>query len=110
MPDLMLVAGGIRRTGGQDLANLELARFVAFSGTRRLTIVSNRIDPEVHSFPNTGVHLVPAPFGSTTLGEVLLRAAASRIAKTLPPTTVVLSNGGNFQHATVTWIHCVHAA
>jgi hypothetical protein len=50
MPDLMVVAGGVRGAGGQDRANLERARYVAHSGSRRLTVVSNREDEEVHSF------------------------------------------------------------
>jgi glycosyltransferase involved in cell wall biosynthesis len=104
----MIVAGGIRRAGGQDRANLELARYLATSG-RRLILVANRVDPEVRGFSNTSVHVVTPPLGSNALGEILLRRTAASLRTRLPPDTVVLANGGNFRSRGASWIHCVHA-
>jgi len=109
MRDWVIVAGGIRRAGGQDRANLELARYLATSGRRRLILVANRVDPEVRGFPNTSVRVVAPPLGSNALGEILLRRVAASFRTRLSPGSVVLANGGNFSSSGASWIHCVHA-
>jgi hypothetical protein len=110
MRDWVIVAGGVRRAGGQDRANLELARHLAGSGRDRVSLVANRVDAEVTSFPNTSIWLVRPPMGSNVLGETLLRREASRVTRRLSAGAVVLANGGNFPRASVNWVHCVHAA
>lgn len=110
MRDWLIVAGGVRRAGGQDRANLELVRYLAFSGGRIVTVVANRADAEVFSFPNTVVRLVPSPLGSNLVGEALMRMQARRVHRQLPPDVLVLANGGNFSEASANWVHCVHAA
>jgi glycosyltransferase involved in cell wall biosynthesis len=110
MRDWVIVAGGIRRAGGQDRANLELARYLASSGRYRVSLVANRVDTEVTSFPNTSVWLVRPPMGSNVLGETLLRREARRITRRVSATAIVLANGGNYVHASANWVHCVHAA
>jgi glycosyltransferase involved in cell wall biosynthesis len=110
MRDWLIVAGGVRRAGGQDRANLELVRYLAETVGRRVTVVANRVDPEVLAFPNVRVRLVHPPFGSNLIGELLLRAEARDAQRLLPPNAIGLANGGNHTSARVNWVHCVHAA
>jgi len=110
-PRWLIVNGDFTRRGGQELANHALATRLADRG-RPLTLVAHQVDSVLASRPNVRAVLVGLPLRSYYLGERALERAATRefLASHGTGRTVFVGNGGNCPHATVSWVHFVHAA
>jgi glycosyltransferase involved in cell wall biosynthesis len=109
-PPVLVVTGDFVRTGGMDVANYGLARYLArFGGP--LHLVAHRVEPELAALPNVHVHLVPRPASSSFLGAPLLAAAGRRWAGYVSGMGGrVIVNGGNCGAEDVNWVHYVHAS
>lgn len=110
VPLVGIITGDFVRTGGMDVANYGLAKYLAEHGVE-LHLVAYRIAPELLALPSVVPHLVPKPAGSYTLASPLLdqwgkfwsrkiRARGGRM----------IANGGNCQIGDINWVHYVHAA
>jgi glycosyltransferase involved in cell wall biosynthesis len=110
MKPYLLVSGDFVRTGGMDVANFSLARYLADQG-REVHLVAHRVAEELMERPNVRVHRAPKPLRSYFLGEPLLdrlgRFWASRLEDRGGR---VLVNGGNCGWKASNWVHYVHAA
>lgn len=108
---LLIVAGDLVPTGGQDAANLALARYAARQGAE-VHVVAHRVDPALTEQDSVIWHRVPRPRGRHLLGMPLLAEAGRRWARRLGSGTTVLVNGGNCPgvEAPINWVHYVHAA
>ncbi|HEY8210645.1 MAG TPA: glycosyltransferase family 4 protein [Myxococcaceae bacterium] len=108
-PPVLLVTGDFVRTGGMDVANYGLAKYLARYGGP-LHLVTHRVAPELAAFPNVHVHLVPRPGGSPFLGAPLLASTGRRWAGYVAAMGGrVIVNGGNCGAEDVNWVHYVHA-
>jgi glycosyltransferase involved in cell wall biosynthesis len=111
-PEWVLVTGDLVRTGGQDRANFELARFLLDRGDR-VHLVAHRVAPELTDRPNAQVWAVPRPGGRHLLGHWFLNRAGRRVAArvtTANPAARVVVNGTNCRWPDISWIHMVHSA
>jgi glycosyltransferase involved in cell wall biosynthesis len=110
MNPYLLVTGDFVSTGGMDVGNYSLARYLADQG-REVHLVAHRVADELSRHPNVRVHLAPKPLRSYFLGEPLLdrlgRYWAARLEKR---GARVLVNGGNCGWKASNWVHYVHAA
>lgn len=105
----LIVTGDLVPTGGQDVANLRLAEFLARAD--EVHVVAHRVDAALAARPGVHVHLVRRPLGSDALGERVLARAGRREARRLASGGAhVIGNGGCLEGADVNWVHCVHAA
>jgi glycosyltransferase involved in cell wall biosynthesis len=107
MSGYVIVAGDFVRTGGMDIANYALARYLAASGNQ-VELVCFRAAPELSEHPNVKVRAVPRPLRSYALGAPILGAEALRRFAHEGGRFVV--NGGNAPIPGVNWVHYVHAA
>jgi glycosyltransferase involved in cell wall biosynthesis len=105
----LVVAGGVHRNGGQDRANLELVRHLAFDRRVPVSVVTHEADRALRGWPGIDLHVVHRPLRSIALGERLLESEGRRVHASLGSTAIALSNGGNYLGANVTWMHSVHA-
>ncbi len=109
MTPWLIVAADFIPTGGMDMANLALARYLARTGP--VELVTHRADVELARLPSVTVHRVPRPLGRTMFGEPLVALAGKRWARRLIRDGVrVVVNGGNCRWPDVNWVHYVHAA
>ncbi len=106
----LLVTGDLMSTGGMDMANLALARYLADRGNE-VHLVAHRVAKDLAARPNVFFHKVPKPGNSYLLGAPILartgRQWASRISRRGGR---VLVNGGNCNWGDANWVHYVHAA
>lgn len=106
----LLVAADFDSTGGMDLANLALARYLAARGDL-LELVTHRVAPELAARSNVIARRIPRPLGSTMLGGPLIdRLGRMRAAGVRRDGGRVVVNGGNCAVEDVNWVHYVHAA
>jgi len=92
-----------------DLANLELARFLATEDSVHL--VAHRVSEDIAALPNVTVHRAWRPFGRNLFGKPFLGAVGKRWGRRLEQAGHrVIVNGGNCSFPDVNWVHCVHAA
>ena len=94
--------------GGQELANLELARGLLAAG-RSVTLVAHEVDSRLRTSKCKTV-CVPRPLGSAFLGERRLELAARFEHARMPKDTVFVGNAGNCPGTDLSWVHFVHAA
>jgi glycosyltransferase involved in cell wall biosynthesis len=110
MKPYLLVAGDFVLTGGMDMANFALARYLA-EQDNEVHLVAHRVAQDLAGHPNITVHHVPKLAGSYLLSAPLLdhigRYWASRI---LALKGRVLVNGGNCRWGDANWVHYIHAA
>ena len=106
----LLVSGDFVQTGGMDLGNFHLARYLARQG-ERVHLVSHRVDPELLAYPNVVFHRARRPGGLHLLGERFLRRLGRRVSSepAFEEARVVV-NGGNCPLPGANWVHYVHAA
>ena len=110
MRPYVLVTGDFVRTGGMDVANFALARYLGRSGAD-VHLVAHRADPELLAMPNVILHRVAKPVNSYLLGAPGLRRAARRCVRALEARAPrLLANGGNYDSRDTNWVHYVHAA
>lgn len=109
MADWMIAAADFVRTGGMDIANWHLARFLAQSGP--VELMSHRVEDELARLNNVTATIVKRPFGMNMIGErYLQRDATKRSRQVLSRGGHVVANGGNCRTADINWVHYVHAA
>lgn len=104
-----LVTGDFVRTGGMDVANFHLARYLARQGGE-VHLVAHRVDPELLEMPGVVMHHVTKPLNSYLLGAPLLARAGARwgrVCRTQGGRQV--ANGGNCVSPDTNWVHYVHA-
>ena len=106
----LLVSGDFVQTGGMDLGNFHLARYLARQG-ETVHLVSHRVDPELLTYPQVVFHRAPRPCGLHLSGERFLRRLGRRVASepALKGARCVV-NGGNCPLPGANWVHYVHAA
>jgi glycosyltransferase involved in cell wall biosynthesis len=110
MKPYLLVSGDFVRTGGMDMANFALARYLADRG-HEVHLVAHRVAAELRGRSNLWVHGAPKPFRSYFLGEPLLDRLGRYWAARLESRGArVLVNGGNCRWKGSNWVHYVHAA
>jgi glycosyltransferase involved in cell wall biosynthesis len=110
LPDVTLVSGDFVPTGGMDMPNLALARYLAGQG-REVDVVAYRIDESLSSLRNVRFHRVPKPLRSYFLSSPLLGVQGREVgARTLQRGGRTVVNGGNCDLPDVNWVHYVHAA
>jgi glycosyltransferase involved in cell wall biosynthesis len=106
----LLVAGDFVPFGGMDVANYNLARYLAIESAADVHLVTHRASEDLRSLPNVRVHHAARPLGGHRLGEPLLRLVAGRWHRKLGPKGVrTIANGGNIDAGDVNWVHYVHA-
>ncbi len=107
----VIITGAFCETGGQDVANHELARHIVRTG-RRVHLVAYEVSPEFAAHPLVTVHHVPKPLDSDLLGAPLLGAAGLAVAARLARERAhVIVNGGNCPApGCINWVHYVHAS
>jgi glycosyltransferase involved in cell wall biosynthesis len=109
LPAWAIVAADAVRTGGMDIANHALIRYLADRG-RQVHVVSHRLEPDLAGSPNVRFHRVLRPLGSTLLGVPLIDLVGRRIARQVARGGGhVLVNGGNCRWHDANWVHYVHA-
>jgi glycosyltransferase involved in cell wall biosynthesis len=101
----LVVTGDFVPTGGMDMANLALARYLAGRGP--VELVTHRAADELARLPGVRVHYAPRPFGSHLLGAGRL---ARRGRAAAPGAGRVVVNGTNCDWNDVNWVHYVNAA
>jgi len=107
----LLVAGDFVPYGGMDVANYNLARYLAREPAADVHLVTHRASQDLHRLPNVFVHRAARPLGGHRLGEPLLRLVAGRWRRKLLGGGVrTIANGGNTDAGDVNWVHYVHAA
>ena len=106
----ILVCGDYVRTGGQDVANLGLADYLARDG-REVHVVGYRFDPVLENRPSLHIHKIHKLGGSYTMSAPVLTASglAQYVAR-IRHRPIVVSNGGNCPSPSLNWVHYVHAA
>ncbi len=105
-----IVSGDFRRTGGMDVANHALARYLAARGDE-VHLTAHHVDDDLAALPTVQVHRVPKPGGSYLLAGPLLDHAGRRCARAvLARGGRSVVNGGNCRVGDVNWVHYVHAA
>ena len=109
MTGAVIVTGDFVRTGGMDVANFHLARFLAAQG-REVHLVAHRVDPELLTLPGVVWHRVPKPLDSNLLGSDALRRAGSQWGRAMAARGgQLVANGGNCTTPDLNWVHYVHA-
>ena len=109
MRPFAIVTGDFVRTGGMDVANFHLARYLAGAGGE-VHLVAHRVDDELLSMPGVRWHRVGKPLDSYLLGARALARAGGRWGRRMAARdghTVV--NGGNCVSRDTNWVHYVHA-
>ena len=110
MKPYLMVSGDFVRTGGMDVANYWLARYIADRG-HELHLVAHRIAGDLAQHQNVRFHRVVKPLGSSFLGEPLLDRAGRYWAGVVARRGGrILANGGNCTCQGSNWVHYVHAA
>jgi glycosyltransferase involved in cell wall biosynthesis len=110
LPSVTLVSGDFVPTGGMDMPNLALARFLAGQG-RQVDVVAYRIAESLSSLGNVRFHRVPKPLRSYFLSSPLLALRGKEVGvRTLRSGGRAVVNGGNCELPDVNWVHYVHAA
>jgi glycosyltransferase involved in cell wall biosynthesis len=110
MRPYLLVSGDFVRTGGMDMANFSLARYLAERG-HEVHLVAHRVAEELAGLPNVRVHRSPKPLRSYLLGETFLdRMGRYWAARLESRGGRVVVNGGNCLWKASNWVHYVHAA
>jgi glycosyltransferase involved in cell wall biosynthesis len=110
MRPYLLVSGDFVRTGGMDMANFSLARYLADRG-HEVHLVAHRVAEELASLSNVRVHRAPKPLRSYLLGETFLDRMGRYWAARLESRGArVVVNGGNCRWKASNWVHYVHAA
>jgi hypothetical protein len=105
----LLVSGDFVQTGGMDISNYNLARYLS-QASPEVHLVSHRVQADLAALPNIRVHLVPKPLNSYFLGEQLLDRVGRFWARRLARRKVrVIVNGGNCDWGDINWVHYVHA-
>ena len=106
----LLVSSDFVQTGGMDLGNFHLARYLARQG-ETVHLVSHRLDPELLTYPNVVFHRALRPGDSHLLGEQFLRRLGRQVASgpAFRAARFVV-NGGNCPLPGANWVHYVHAA
>jgi glycosyltransferase involved in cell wall biosynthesis len=104
-----VVTGDFVRTGGMDVANYHLARYLAGHG-HVVHLVAHRVDADLRDLPNVDWHHVAKPFNSYTLGRWGLARTGQRWGRSIAEQGgVFVANGGNCLASDVNWVHYVHA-
>ncbi len=109
MKPFTIVTGDFVRTGGMDVANFHLARYLAGAGGE-VHLVAHRADEELLSLPSVHWHRVAKPLNSYLLGAWALARVGRRWDRAMVirgGRTVV--NGGNCVSEDTNWVHYVHA-
>lgn len=110
MKPFLLVAADFVPTGGMDMANLALARYLAEQG-REVHLVTHRVAEELTTHRNVVIHRVPKIANSYFLSSPLVDRVGRYWAKKISARGGrVLVNGGNCQWADANWVHYLHAA
>ncbi len=104
----LIAASDFVTTGGMDIANWHLARWLAQSAP--VELVSHRVDPDLAKLPNMTVTTVNRPWNMNMLGEPRLRRTAFARARDYAPPNRIIANGGNYPTSDINWVHYVHAA
>lgn len=104
-----IVSGDFVETGGMDVANLHLARYLAAEGG--VEVVTHRAAPLLADHRHSRIRLVPRPFGKHLLGQRALQRAGRQLAEELLRRGGrFIANGGNCDAGDINWVHYVHAA
>ena len=109
MRPVAIVTGDFVRTGGMDVANFHLARYLART-TGEVHLVAHRVDDGLLSLPGVHWHRVAKPLDSYLLGARSLARAGRRWGRAMADRggrTIV--NGGNCVSPDTNWVHYVHA-
>jgi glycosyltransferase involved in cell wall biosynthesis len=96
-----------------DRANYHLAWYLADRLEHPVHLVAFRAVEPLVSHPNVVFHRVARPFGSNSLGEILLRRRGRQVADGMTQQdarTRVVVNGGNGDWPDINWVHMVHHA
>lgn len=110
MERALIVSGDFVRTGGMDMPNFALARYLAERGAS-VQLVAHRVSSELETNSNIHWLRVPKPLNSYFVGAPLLDGMGRYFARRcLLAGGRVIVNGGNCQVADVNWVHYVHAA
>ena len=110
MRPYLMISGDFVETGGMDMANLALARYLSDAGGE-VHLVAHRVSPELEKRSNVHVHRVPKPLRSYYLGESLLDRLGRHWASIIDGRRGrVVVNGGNCRWEASNWVHYVHAA
>ncbi len=110
MKPFALVSGDFVPTGGMDMPNLALARYLAVTG-HPVNVVAHRADRELCGMPGVRFTKIPKPFRSYFVGAPLLDVAGRWVGqRTLRAGGRVVVNGANCLVGDVNWVHYVHAA
>lgn len=109
MMSTVIVTGDFVRTGGMDVANFHLARYLA-AQRGDVHLVAHRVDPELLSLPGIVWHRVPKPLNSNLLGSSALRRAGREWGRAIAARGgQLVANGGNCTTPDLNWVHYVHA-
>jgi glycosyltransferase involved in cell wall biosynthesis len=105
-----LISADFVPTGGMDMPNLALGRYLAQQG-REVDVVAYRVDGSLSSLPSVRVHTVKKPLNSYFLGNPVLDLVGRRVGRrVLRNGGRVVVNGGNCPLEGLNWVHYVHAA
>jgi glycosyltransferase involved in cell wall biosynthesis len=105
-----IVAGDFVRTGGMDVANFNLARYLAAAG-EDVHLVAHRVDSSLLGMRGVTWHRVARPLNSDLLGGPMLARVGSHwghLGAAIGGRLIV--NGGNCAGSDTNWVHYVHAA
>lgn len=104
-----MVTGDFVRTGGMDVANYHLARYLADSG-HEVHLVAHRVDAALLAMAGVRWHRVAKPLNSYLLGARALRRAGGRWGRLIMDRGGrMIVNGGNCASPDTNWVHYVHA-
>lgn len=110
---VIIVTGDFVSTGGMDMANLALAKYLASQPevASHVHLVAHRADPDLINNPRITFHQVPKPMGSYLLAGPLLDRAGRKLSQEIAGSLVIV-NGGNCRSPRVSanWVHYIHAA
>ena len=104
-----VVTGDFVRTGGMDVANFHLARYLASVGAET-HLVAHRVDASLASMPGVHWHQVRKPLNSYLLGGGALARAGRHWGRLMAVRGGhTIANGGNCVSTDANWVHYVHA-
>jgi glycosyltransferase involved in cell wall biosynthesis len=110
MKPYLLVSGDFVHTGGMDMANFALARYLAEAGNE-VHLVAHTVAKDLIERPNVIFHRVPKIANSYMLGGPLVDHKGRGLAAQIKARGGrVIVNGGNCQFGDINWVHYVHAA
>ncbi len=110
MKPWLLVTGDFVKTGGMDVANHALARYLARHG-HEVHLVAHRVDEDLLQFENVKFHPARKPMDSYYLGRRRIDRLGRTWAEKLADRGAhVVVNGGNCIWGDINWVHYVHAA